>query len=564
MTNYFDKYTKYKKKYMKLKQLAGNSDIFKISEDFVNEYIKLRPLIATFWGINTYDNEWGDISTQSYDDEYKLLTKYQNMINKPRTMDKWTELAYYYLEDQIQLNLQIIKDLYYDLSSTLSTFQQLVEAFDVMPKETSKDWDNIVSRLKSYDTAMDQYTQRLREGIAKNQVVAQRQVKAVIHIAEDLAKTFGTGLIEDNEEHKFIDPKQLKKLCNKKKMFMKFIKFLQDEYLPHAPLEDAVGEERYSNYVRQHIGNKIDLHDTYAWGFKEVNYLIAEMDKLCGGHNCYLDLIEKAKVDPKFIINTPEEFMEYIQSIQQDAITKLDKYFEIPDDLKTIEVKKSPLNVVLAQYLPPSPDFKRPGCITYGFEKDVPIPLYDQLSTAYHEGFPGHHLQLGLQTYFRDNLTLLGRLVGYAGFAEGWALYTEKFMLEINMYPHKYYVLGMYANSLFRACRVVIDIGLHLKLQIPKDFFFHGGEVWTYDIAKEMLMKVVGLSDAYSTDEVNRYCGWAGQAISYKVGERKIFELRNKMQKKQGSKFDIKEFHKKVLEFGSVGLDYLEEHFDKN
>ena len=183
------------------------------------------------------------------------------------------------------------------------------------------------------------------------------------------------------------------------------------------------------------------------------------------------------------------------------------------------------------------------------------FPLWDEVSTAYHEGFPGHHLQIGMAMTLGDHLSRLHRLlIWYPGYGEGWALYTELLMNELGYLEKPEYVLGMLSAEMLRAGRVVVDIGSHLDLTIPDDAPFQPGERWTFDLAVELLTTFAFLEEDYAKSEVTRYLGWPGQAISYKVGERVILELREQFLGRGG---DLKEFHSRVLGSGGVGLDLL-------
>jgi uncharacterized protein (DUF885 family) len=160
----------------------------------------------------------------------------------------------------------------------------------------------------------------------------------------------------------------------------------------------------------------------------------------------------------------------------------------------------------------------------------------------------------------RENLSRAHRLlVWYSGFGEGWALYTERLMDELGYFDQPHYLLGMLASQQMRACRVVIDIGSHLGLRIPESAVVAPGEVWSYDSAVETLHRVAGIPLDVSHSEVKRYLGWPGQAISYKVGERHILRIREEGQRAQGSSFNLKEFHRALLGWGDLRLDYLGE-----
>jgi uncharacterized protein (DUF885 family) len=188
------------------------------------------------------------------------------------------------------------------------------------------------------------------------------------------------------------------------------------------------------------------------------------------------------------------------------------------------------------------------------------VPIWDEVTTAYHEGFPGHHLQCGLQVCLGDRLSRVHRLLYWlSGYGEGWALYAERLMRELGYLDRPEFVLGLLASNALRAVRVVIDIGSHLQLPIPGDVPFHPGEAWDFDLAVEALERYAFLTNDVAVSEVTRYLGWPGQAISYKVGERVILGLRDEARAKEGESFDLKEFHERVLGSGPVGLDHLRE-----
>jgi uncharacterized protein (DUF885 family) len=244
---------------------------------------------------------------------------------------------------------------------------------------------------------------------------------------------------------------------------------------------------------------------------------------------------------------------------QRRALAELDgEHFDVPEAIRTIEVKEAPPGGIPGvYYAPPSEDFTRRGTVWYSLQGDGPFPLWDHVSTAYHEGFPGHHLQCGIQVSLTKNLCRLHRVAcDYAGYAEGWALYAERLMRELGYYEQPAYELGMLANAMVRACRVVFDIGAHLGLAIPGDAPFHPGERWSFELGVEMMETLGGLTPEHAASEVTRYLGWPAQAISYKVGERAILGLREEYLAAGGTR---KAFHERVLACGNLGLEMLRE-----
>ena len=314
---------------------------------------------------------------------------------------------------------------------------------------------------------------------------------------------------------------------------------------------------------------EIDPIETYEWGWEEVNRLqhaMVEAARAIDPDTSLNEVIERLEVDPAYCVASQAEFVEFIQGIQDEALAQLDGlHFDVAPEIRKVTVNMVPPGSALgAYYLAPTEDFSRPGGIWYSFGGRQQLPLWSEVSTAYHEGFPGHHLQVGTVMTHPENLSRAHRLlIWYSGFGEGWALYTERLMDELGYFEQPHYLLGMLAAQQLRACRVVIDIGLHLGLQIPDDARVAAGQKWTYDAGVEMLNKVAGIPPDISHSEIKRYLGWPGQAISYKVGERHILAIREAAETQQGPAFNLKEFHRALLSWGDVRLDYLQEITEK-
>jgi uncharacterized protein (DUF885 family) len=230
--------------------------------------------------------------------------------------------------------------------------------------------------------------------------------------------------------------------------------------------------------------------------------------------------------------------------------------------LRKVTVNIAPGDGALgAWYHGPSEDLSRPGSIWYAPGSRTAIPVWQEVSTAYHEGFPGHHLQVGIGVMLSDEVSRYHRLFMWkSGAGEGWALYAERLMEELGYFTNAEYRLGLYASQLFRATRVVVDIGTQLGLAIPDDAPLYPGEIWNHDIAVDYMEKI-GLQERdVAESEVKRYLGWYGQAISYKVGEREILKMREERKRRDGADFDVKEFHKDLLRVGAIRLDQVRDY----
>jgi uncharacterized protein (DUF885 family) len=551
---------------------ADSSDVFRLSSECVDALGALRPVSATYQGIPGHDHEWDDYSPRGVEKARETLGDFQRRLRALKIpSDRWNRLASVVMEELLQHELDWYEwdEHLLDLNNITSTFQSLRDVFDVMDTTSAKGWENVITRLETIDAPFEGYRRTLEEGRGRGRVVARRQVQAAIKQgkAHSGDKSFFNSL-PGMMDKAGIDDTGLKErllaaIPNALRSFGRFTEYLEKTYLPDAIETDAVGRDRYLRHTRRFLGMEIDPLETYEWGWSQVREIESAMHRAAGEIKSGAPLgevIELLKSDPKRCAPSQEAFARTMLERQHQALRDLEgTHFDVPEPIRTVNVKITPPGGPLtAYYVPPTEDFSRPGTVWYSFADKQVFPLYDEVSTAYHEGFPGHHLQCGIQVSLADRLSRLHRLMfWYPGYGEGWALYAEHLMNELGYFEKPDYVLGMLANQLMRACRVVIDIGSHLQLPIPGGESFHPGEAWSFDLGVEMLTKRCFLDPDHADSEVTRYLGWPGQAISYKVGQRVILELREELRRRQGSAFDLKEFHSRVLGSGPVGLQLL-------
>ena len=232
-------------------------------------------------------------------------------------------------------------------------------------------------------------------------------------------------------------------------------------------------------------------------------------------------------------------------------------HFDIPDAIRTLECRIAPTQQGGIYYTAPSEDLlTRPGRMWWSVPAGITqFSTWRELTTVYHEGVPGHHLQIAQTTLRRELLNRWRRLGSWvSGHGEGWALYAERLMADLGFLDDPADLLGMLDSQSFRAARVVIDIGVHCRLPAPAQV---GGGAWDYDKAWAYLGEHVALAEGFRRFELDRYLGWPGQAPSYKLGERIWLQLREEAKARQGADFDLKAFHRSALDVGSVGLDVL-------
>jgi uncharacterized protein (DUF885 family) len=345
-----------------------------------------------------------------------------------------------------------------------------------------------------------------------------------------------------------------------------FASFLRTSLAPKAPEKDAVGEERYRLGSRYFTGSRLDLAEAYAWGWEEFLGIEAEMKEVAARLKPGASLAETAAFldeHPRYQVHGQDGLRAWMQELSDKALLDLrDVHFDLPDALMNLECRIAPPGGgVGAYYTPPTADFSRPGRMWWSIaEGKTVFPTWRETSTVYHEGVPGHHLQCATAVYQSATLNDFQRLMCWvSGHGEGWALYSERLMRELGYLDDDGDLLGMLDAHLFRAARVIIDIGMHLELEIPAGTGFHPGERWTPELGLEFMMTRTLSEPAHVRDEIDRYLGWPGQAPAYKIGERLWLAAREDARARKGADFDLKRFHKDALEMGSMGLDTLRE-----
>ncbi len=552
-------------------------DIFDLSSEFVDRMAALRPMTATYQGLPGHDDRWDDLSPAGGKAVVDFITAYQKRVDGlPAADDPWAKLAVEVMAEHLRLERAYYEDGddLLDLNNIASTFQSLRQVFDLMDTTTREGWENMAARLETIDAAIEGYRTTLELGRSQGKVVAARQVRAAIEQGrinagpESYFHRLPGQLADSKVGDAALTARIAAGVAKACAAFESLADYLETTYLPSATPKDAVGRERYLRQTRRFLGMTIDPVETYAWGWQQVRSIESEMKKVAAEiapGKSLAEVFELLKQDKARCAADREEFVRLMTERQVRALADLDgRHFDIPDEVRKVEVKIAPPGGALgAYYIQPSEDFVRPGTVWYSLapEEVANIPLFGHITTAYHEGFPGHHLQCGIQVALADRLSRLHRLsVWYPGYGEGWALYTELLMHELGYFEKPEYVLGMLGAQMFRACRVVIDIGSHLELPIPTDDpTFHPGEAWTFDIAVELLTQRCSEEADYARSEGTRYYGWPGQAISYKVGERVIMDTREELKRIQGAAFSLKDFHARVLGSGPVGLELLRE-----
>jgi uncharacterized protein (DUF885 family) len=550
-------------------------EIYELSSRMVDEMVEVMPTLGTLIGVPGYDDRWNDFSVSGAEAEAALFRHQLERVRAlPPGTDRWERLAIRVAEEYLLDRL-----VWYDadehlreLNSIASPLQDVREIFDHMDTSTAEGWENIAARLAGLPRAMEQYRSLLETGRVRGMAVAHRQVVEAIRQARNHAgdRSYFLSLAEQHA-HSGISGGPAAEVIGAgvdgaRTAYRELAAYLETTYLPSSAERDGVGEDRYVRLATRFLGDSLDPRDAYAWGWTEVARLRARMDETAhqivpgGSLRAALDRLQ---TDPARSAHSQDEFRELMEARLESALAELQAtQFDVPEPIRRLEVKMAPAGGSLgAYYVAPSEDFTRAGCVWWSKGDKQEIPLFDEVSTAYHEGFPGHHLQNGLQMLAGDRVSRLQKLVvWYSGSGEGWALYAEDLMEELGYLDRPDYVMGKLASEMLRACRVVIDIGSHLGLRIPEGQPFHAGEPWTFEAGVEMLDEWSAQDHDISVSEMNRYLGWPGQAIAYKIGEQAICDLRTEERRRAGAAYDEKDFHARLLGIGSTGLRVMREH----
>ncbi|MEU9740784.1 DUF885 domain-containing protein [Micromonospora chersina] len=443
-----------------------------------------------------------------------------------------------------------LRELHTAATGPLQLIRQAVEAAvpgrGVEGAAFEEGWARVGVRLAAIPAALDGYARSLLVAAERGMLPTRRQVGLVTQrcgnwIDDDVALVdrYGEGPQRASLQAAATDAREA---------YQKFARMLTADLAPRAVAEEAFGPQRYALWVRTFLAAKPDLRELYDWGWDEFRAteaeLIAEAKALGGSVPEVLAWL--AGPDAPGTLHGREAFAAWLQELLEATTERLDGvYFDIPTPLRRIESRLTTSSGVA--YIGPSRDLTRPGRVWWSVpEGEANFPTWYAYSVAYHEGVPGHHLHLGSEVcrgVLGPRLNLLG---GLSAGQEGWALYAERFMDELGLYEQPGARLGHLYMQLLRAARVVLDIGLHLRLPIPSG----DGAQWTPEAALELLRDRCH-QGPYAPAELARYLGRPGQALAYKAGERVWRAGRSAFPG------DRRAFHRHALELGSLGLDQL-------
>ena len=542
------------------------TEIDRIADEWVDTLAALQPTLATYIGRDIGQDRLDDFSPAGREALRSAVADTRARLRAATPADDIDRVTQADLGAELDLQLELDEADWplRDLNVIESPSQQVRNVFDLMPTATADDWATIGRRMSSIPAALDGYVETLREGMRRGVVPARRQVQEVAgqidgytgdtgFFARLTSQATSEGVVPDAVRADLERGQQAAR-----EAYARLQAFLRDELAPVASEQDAVGRELYALHSRGFLGAVIDLDETYEWGREELARMVAEQEaiarEILPGATveeavAHLDRDESRK------LHGTDALRAWMQETSDAAVAELGRtHFDIPEPVRRLECMIAPTQEGGIYYTGPTDDFSRPGRMWWSVPEGVTeFDTWRELTTVYHEGVPGHHLQIGQATYNRAELNSWRRLLaGTSGHAEGWALYAERLMEQLGYLDDPADRLGMLDGQRMRAARVVLDIGVHLGK--PR---LEGDGTWDAAYALDFMRRNVNMEDGFIRFEVNRYLGWPGQAPSYKVGQRIWERVRDDYRAARGEDFSMKEFHKRALDLGGVGLDTL-------
>ena len=547
--------------------MTRNSALDALANHHFDTETLLSPIVMTSLGIDEGQDELDDLSPDGLARRNRLVESTLRSLESTPIVDETDAVTASALKERLGLSAQSHQagtDLM-DIANIASGLHSIREVFDLMPQSTSADWDTIARRLKAVPPAVDGWLTSQFAGIEAGIRPAIRQIDALAEQCEGWIKQGGffDSLLEKAAEvgiSTAVRDRLAEGILIAQSAYAGAVETLRDKIRPLGVVADGVGEQRYELASRSFLGATVDFAETYRWGLDQVEELEARQAEICAELRTGMTVAEAKRSldeDPAYLLHGTDAMRQWMQARAEEAIAALDGvHFDIPAPARRIEAMIAPTHDGGIYYTEPSDDFSRPGRMWWSVPEDqTTFSTWRELTTVYHEGVPGHHLQISQAVANKEALNKWRRNgIWVSGHGEGWALYAEQLMADLGYLSDPAMMLGMLDGQAMRAVRVVIDIGLHCGFAPPAEV---GGSEWSFEKALSYFNSHVAMDPSVARFEVLRYFGWPGQAPSYKIGQRVWTEIREEVRAREGSGFDLKSFHSRALNLGSLGLDTL-------
>jgi uncharacterized protein (DUF885 family) len=536
--------------------------------------LRTSPESATALGDNRYNDRLSDYSAEFYrkdlEESRKFLRRFEALptagLSEQDRLSR--ELMIRNLREQIEG--AEFKAWEMSVSQNGGPQIELPDLITITPFHTTKDYENYISRLKQIPRVFEQVTANLEQGMKDGLMPPRFLLEKVAPQAEDVAGKTGENSPFFEPLQKFPtnvsspDQDRLRKealsAINNQIIpaYKRFADFMRKDYAPHGRSEPGIwalpnGEKRYRFAVRRMTTTDLTPDQIHEIGLKELHQTEAEMLAVAKkfGFNDLSSFNQHIKEDRKLYATSGPQLLDLYAKYVREMEPRLPEYFLHLPRAKLVAIPMARVrekNAVPADYTPGTADGSRPGHINVNEYDPEHRLLLNVEAIAYHEGIPGHHLQISIAQELKG-LPEFRKHAGYTAFVEGWALYSERLAHEMGCYPDPYSDYGRLENEMWRDIRLVIDTGVHAK---------H----WSRDQMVEYFHKYTAMDEPNIQTEVDRYIAWPGQALAYKLGQLEILKLREQARQKLGAKFDIRSFHDEVLGSGALPLNVLEEQLE--
>ncbi len=546
-------------------------NLHQLFDEVYKAVLRENPETATLFGILGSNDRWSDLSPEGIARERTMLEGFQTSlaaIHRDR-LNPTDQLNYDILGRFASAHLeQRDFQMFFMLTNQMTGIHLVISnTFERAPKASVKDYEDIIARMKAVPRLLDQTKSILNQAIARGVTapkIVLRYLPAQIAaqapedpnkspLMEGFAKMPASISASDRDRLKTEAARVYRDTLAP--ALRGYRGYLETTYIPKGRDTTALtgmpnGKDWYAMQVRLMTTTTKTPQEIHALGLSEVKRIRAELEKIQKEVNftgTFTEFQKYLTTDPKFLYNTKEELLEGYRAVAKRADPEMVKLFHalprMPYGVLPIPDYEAPASA--AHYAPPAKDGSRPGFFYAKTYRPADIPKWTMDSLVFHEAVPGHHMQLALAQE-NPNIPDFRSLWILSAYSEGWGLYAESLGDEIGFYQTPYTRFGKFNSEMFRACRLVIDTGLHAL-------------GWSRQQALDYFRENTGDD---RTSEVDRYIAWPGQALSYKMGELKIRELRAKAEKQLGPRFNLRDFHDVILGNGALPFDLLEQQVD--
>jgi uncharacterized protein (DUF885 family) len=548
-------------------RLTAQNTLF---DEWYESDLRNFPERATAFGDYRYNDQLNDHSLEAIQKRHQEDESYLTRLEAIATagFSDQDQLSHDLMERILKQRITDyeLKEYEMPINQQMGIHTSLADLPLAVPLDSVKHYEDYVARLRQIPRALSQVTEVLRAGMKDN-------LMPVRFLAEKIP-TQCEGIISANP---FLQPtkkypasisapdqkrltQEITEAVNTAVIpaYKKFAEFVRTEYAPHGRTILAItsladGQRRYENDIYARTTTRMTPDEIHQLGLREIDRIEAEMTAIAKKEG-FADLASfrtSLKTNPKYIPTSADQILEDFRHYISQMEAKLPDLFTLlPKSPVTVEAIPAFNAAAATHYVTGTPDGKRPGRVVVATSHFADRSLIEDEATAYHEGVPGHHMQLSVQQQLEGLPKFRLHSLGFNAYVEGWALYAEELGKEVGFYQDPVSDYGRLSSELFRAVRLVVDTGIHSK-------------GWSRDQVVDFFRKSGAVDEPTIQTETDRYISWPAQALSYKLGQLKIRELRDHAQKELGPKFDIRKFHDEILDGGTLPLDLLEARVDK-